>query len=119
MATPPARSMPYRGRLCPFNYARMYSCYLGQRIVVFCKGTSSVALSELSRTGLVLANRCFHSMGVALRPILIAPFLNQISKLGLRLFPPSPNFASGSVAGENSSPVVLIQLVVLLHLMLA
>jgi hypothetical protein len=25
MATPPARSMPYRGRLCPFNYARMYS----------------------------------------------------------------------------------------------
>jgi hypothetical protein len=26
MATPPARSMPYRGRLCPFNYARMYSC---------------------------------------------------------------------------------------------
>jgi len=25
MATPPARSMPYRGNLCPFNYARMYS----------------------------------------------------------------------------------------------
>jgi hypothetical protein len=24
MATPPARSMPYRGNLCPFNYARMY-----------------------------------------------------------------------------------------------
>ena len=58
-------------------------------------------------------------MGVALRPILIAPFLNQISKLGLHLFPPSPNFASDSVAGENSSPVALIQLVVLFRLMLA
>jgi hypothetical protein len=58
-------------------------------------------------------------MGVALRPILIAPFLNQISKLALRLFPPSPNFASGSVAGENASPAALIQLVVLFRPILA